>query len=176
MRRKPRNANRGVSALKTAAPMRCRCYWELTDGLRLMSSRKFSGAFLLLVFSASHLSRVHVMWTFSGGASNTSSSSSEYKLPMRTKECLSFTSWACGCSVKNPSQNDIIRMSIYHKCVLELNRFCLFQQHSNIGQARRKKNNDRKAHLSLPFCTGEPHLPQHLGPLLHHQCSLVGVR
>lgn len=68
-----------------------------THGLRLMSSLKFSGALFLFRLSASHLSLVHVIWTFSGGASTTSSSSSEYRLPIRTKECLSFTSWACEC-------------------------------------------------------------------------------
>lgn len=84
-----------------------------TDGLRLMSSLKFSGAFFLFLFSASHFSLVHVIWTFSGGASTTSSSSSEYRLPIRTKECLSLTSWACECHVtktlfthRNEQSND----------------------------------------------------------------------
>lgn len=61
-----------------------------------MSSLKFSGALFLFLLSASHFSRVHVIWSFSGGASTISSSSSEYRLPIRTKECLSLTSWALG--------------------------------------------------------------------------------
>ena len=81
-----------------------------THGLRLMSSLKFSGALFLFLFSASHLSLVHVIWTFSGGASTTSSSSSEYRLPIRTKECLSFTSWACEC------QGIIIRFVYMQVC------------------------------------------------------------
>lgn len=33
-----------------------------------------------------------------------------------------------------------------------------------------------RTYLSVPFGTGQPHLPQHLGPLLHHQRPLICVR
>ena len=32
-----------------------------------------------------------------------------------------------------------------------------------------------RTHLSVPLCAGQPHLPQHLRPLLHHQRPFVRV-